>query len=53
MMRTVDILLAIPYMFVLILLLVVFGRSLSMLFLGIGLISWLEMSRIVRGQTLA
>ena len=52
MMRTVDILLSIPYMFVLILLLVIFGRSLSMLFLGIGLISWLEMSRIVRGQTL-
>jgi oligopeptide transport system permease protein len=53
MMRTVDILLAVPYMFVLILLLVVFGRSESMLFLGIGLISWLEMSRIVRGQTLS
>lgn len=53
MMRLVDILLAIPYMFVLILLLVVFGRSMSMLFLGIGLISWLEMSRIVRGQTLS
>ncbi|MBD9527871.1 ABC transporter permease subunit [Paracoccus sp. PAR01] len=53
MMRVVDILLAIPYMFVLILLLVIFGRSMSMLFLGIGLISWLEMSRIVRGQTLS
>jgi len=53
MMRLVDILLAIPYMFVLILLLVIFGRSMSMLFLGIGLISWLEMSRIVRGQTLS
>lgn len=53
MMRLVDIGLAIPYMFVLILLLVVFGRSMSMLFLGIGLISWLEMSRIVRGQTLS
>jgi oligopeptide transport system permease protein len=53
MMRIVDILLAIPYMFVLILLLVVFGRSMAMLFLGIGLISWLEMSRIVRGQTLS
>lgn len=52
MMRLVDILLAIPYMFVLILLLVTFGRSTTMLFLGIGLISWLEMSRIVRGQTL-
>ncbi|MDM7255636.1 MAG: ABC transporter permease subunit [Paracoccus sp. (in: a-proteobacteria)] len=53
MMRTVDILMAIPYMFVLILLLVMFGRSISMLFFGIGLISWLDMSRIVRGQTLS
>lgn len=52
MMRTVDILMSIPYMFVLILLLVMFGRSVAMLFLGIGLISWLDMSRIVRGQTL-
>lgn len=52
MMRIVDILLAIPFMFVVILLLVMFGRSLSMLFLGIGLLSWLSMSRIVRGQTL-
>jgi oligopeptide transport system permease protein len=52
MMRTVDVLMSIPYMFVLILLLVIFGRSMAMLFLGIGLISWLDMSRIVRGQTL-
>lgn len=53
MMRMVDVLMSIPYMFVLILLLVIFGRSMSMLFLGIGLISWLDMSRIVRGQTLS
>ncbi|CAM3147794.1 ABC transporter permease subunit [Paracoccus nototheniae] len=53
MMRAVDILMSIPYMFVLILLLVMFGRSMGMLFLGIGLISWLDMSRIVRGQTLS
>ena len=53
MMRAVDILMSIPYMFVLILLLVMFGRSMSMLFLGVGLISWLDMSRIVRGQTLS
>ncbi|MEM8656966.1 MAG: ABC transporter permease subunit [Pseudomonadota bacterium] len=52
MMRIVDILIAIPYMFVLIILLVMFGRSLIMLFIGIGLISWLDMARIVRGQTL-
>lgn len=53
MMRLVDILMAIPYMFVLILLLVMFGRSISMLFVGIGLLSWLEMARLVRGQTLS
>ena len=53
MMRLVDIFMAIPYMFVLILLLVMFGRSISLLFIGIGLLSWLEMSRIVRGQTLS
>ncbi|WP_107815048.1 ABC transporter permease subunit [Celeribacter persicus] len=52
MMRIVDILMSVPYMFVLILLLVVFGRSVGMLFVGIGLISWLEMARIARGQTL-
>ena len=52
MMRLVDILMSVPYMFILILLLVMFGRSLSLLFVGIGLISWLDMSRIVRGQTL-
>ena len=53
MMRIVDILMAVPYMFVLILLLVAFGRSLFMLFLGIGLISWLDMARIARGQSLS
>ncbi len=52
MMRIVDILLSIPFMFVLILLLVMFGRSLLMLFIGIGLTSWLSMARIARGQTL-
>lgn len=52
MMRIVDILMAIPFMSVLILMLVIFGRSILMLFIGIGLISWLDMSRIARGQTL-
>ncbi len=52
MMRTVDILMSIPFMFVLILMLVIFGRSILMLFIGIGLISWLDMARIARGQTL-
>ena len=53
MMRIVDILSAIPYMFVLILLLVMFGRSMFMIFVGIGMLSWLGMARIVRGQTLS
>ena len=50
--KTDQVMMSIPYMFVLILLLVVFGRSIGMLFIGIGLLSWLDMSRIVRGQTL-
>lgn len=53
MMRLVDILLSIPFMFVLILLLVMFGRSLLVMFVGIGLTSWLSMARIARGQTLS
>ena len=53
MMRIVDVLMAIPYMFVLILFMVVFNRSMLMLFVGIGLISWLDMARIARGQTLS
>jgi len=52
MMRIVDVLVLIPFVFVLILMLVIFGRSIFMLFLGIGLISWLDMARIARGQTL-
>ncbi len=52
MMRFVDILLAIPATLVIILLLVVAGRSFIMLFIALGAVSWLSMARIVRGQTL-
>lgn len=52
MMRVVDIIYSIPYMFILILLLIIFGRSFVMLFVGIGLVSWLGMARVVRGQTM-
>ncbi len=52
MMRIVDIMMSIPYMFALILMLVVFGRSIILLFVAIGLVSWLDMARIVRGQAL-
>jgi oligopeptide transport system permease protein len=53
MMRVVDLLYALPYMFFVIILTVVFGRSLWLIFLAIGAVGWLTMARIVRGQALA
>jgi oligopeptide transport system permease protein len=53
MMRVVDVLYALPFMFLVILLMVFFGRSIVLMFLAIGAINWLDMARIVRGQTLA
>lgn len=53
MMRVVDGLYALPFMFVVILLMVVFGRSILLVFLGIGAVEWLTMARIVRGQVMA
>jgi oligopeptide transport system permease protein len=53
MMRVVDVLYALPYMFFVIILTVVFGRSLVLIFLAIGAVGWLTMARIVRGQALA
>jgi oligopeptide transport system permease protein len=49
----VDVLYAIPFMFLVILLLVLFGRSLIMLFVALGAVQWLTMSRIVRTQVKA
>ena len=53
MMRIVDILYSLPYIFLVILLLVFFSRSLLMLFVALGLVQWLTMARIVRGQVLS
>ncbi len=53
MMRLVDILYALPFMFFVILLTVYFGRSLWLIFVAIGAVEWLTMARIVRGQTLS
>jgi oligopeptide transport system permease protein len=53
MMRFVDVLYALPYMFFVIILTVVFGRSLVLIFLAIGAVGWLTMARIVRGQALS
>jgi len=53
MMRIVDILYALPFMFLVILLMVYFGRNILLIFVAIGAINWLDMARIVRGQTLS
>ena len=53
MMRVVDVLYALPYIFLVILLLVFFSKSLVMLFVALGLVQWLTMARIVRGQVLS
>jgi len=53
MMRIVDILYAMPFMFLVILLMVLFGRNIALIFVAIGAINWLDMARIVRGQTLS
>ena len=50
MMRFVDMLYSLPFMFFVILLVAYFGRSLILLFIALGAIQWLTMSRIVRGQ---
>ena len=53
MMRGVDIIYALPFMFFVILLMVVFGRHILLIFVAIGAVNWLDMARIVRGQTLS
>ncbi|WP_376694512.1 ABC transporter permease subunit [Wenzhouxiangella sp. EGI_FJ10409] len=53
MMRVVDAVYAMPFMFFVILLMVVFGRNIFLIFVAIGAINWLDMARIVRGQTLS
>jgi len=52
MMRIVDVLYAMPFMFFVILLMVFFGRNIFLIFIAVGAINWLDMARIVRGQTL-
>ena len=53
MMRIVDILYALPFIFFVIMLVVFFGRNFVLMFLAIGAVQWLDMARIVRGQTLS
>jgi oligopeptide transport system permease protein len=53
MMRVVDILYSLPFVFVVIILMVMFDRNFILLFVAIGAVEWLTMARIVRGQTLS
>jgi len=53
MMRIVDILYSIPFIFFVIMLTVVFGRFITLIYVAIGAVSWLDMARIVRGQTIS
>ncbi len=53
MMRFVDMLYALPFTIIVILLTVLLGRSILLIFLAIGAVEWLTMARIVRGQTKA
>lgn len=53
MMRLLEILYSIPFMFLVIVLVTFFGRNIVLIFVAIGAIAWLDMARIVRGQTLS
>jgi oligopeptide transport system permease protein len=53
MMRIVDILYSLPFIFFVILLVVFFGRNFVLMFIAVGAVLWLDMARIVRGQTLS
>ena len=53
MMRIVDVLYSLPFLFFVIILMVVFGRSMFQIFIALGAVEWLTMARIVRGQTLS
>jgi oligopeptide transport system permease protein len=53
MMRVVDVLYSLPFIFFVILLVVFFGRNVVLMFVAVGAVEWLDMARIVRGQTIA
>jgi len=53
MMRFVDVLYSLPFIFFVIVLMVVFNQNFFLLFVAIGAVEWLTMARIVRGQTLS
>ena len=53
MMRIVDMAYAVPYLLIAILVVTVFGRDILLVVGAIAAFSWLDMARVVRGQTLS
>ena len=53
MMRIVDMMYAIPYLLIAILLVTILGREFYLVVLTITAFSWMDMARVVRGQTLS
>ncbi|MFZ4109219.1 MAG: ABC transporter permease [Polymorphobacter sp.] len=53
MMRIVDILYALPLLFVIIVLVTILGNNIFLIFAAIGAVEWLTMARIVRGQAIS
>ena len=53
MMRIVDVLYSLPFIFFVIMLVVFFGRNFILMFIAVGAVLWLDMARIVRGQALS
>ncbi len=52
-MRIVDVLYTVPFIPFVIVLEVLFGRNFLLVFVAIGAVSWLDIARMVRGQTLS
>jgi len=52
-MAIVNVLYGLPFLLVVILILVWFGRSMTHLFLALGAVQWLTICRVVRGQVLS
>jgi oligopeptide transport system permease protein len=52
MMRAVDVLYSVPLTPLVVVMTVLFGRDLLLLFIAIGAVSWLDIARVVRAQTL-
>ena len=53
MMRVVDMMYAIPYLLIAVLMVTILGRDFYLVVLTITVFSWMDMARVVRGQTLS